>query len=150
MKKWWFGIILLLFLTGCEENFRYGDQVNSQNMMDASRVQNEIINDTVRNANPILSLLMNGEANTFTRSQLEGLLTTEMERTQDALERLEKYRQPDHLEDEITQTFQALANYKSSLLFLREKIKTDADYAEEEKQFIAALNTLQSSHFVKP
>lgn len=148
---------MLLFLTlsfvllsGCTEDIRYGNQINSQNVMDASRTQNTIIDDIVLNAQPIFSMITNGEANTFTLSQLEGYLSQEMDRTQKAIQTLERYRQPNMVDQEVERTIMALSNYKSSLLFLREAVKKGQGHEEEMKQFITALNTLQSSRYIKP
>ncbi|MBL4952142.1 hypothetical protein JK635_07945 [Neobacillus sp. YIM B02564] len=154
MKKWIAGGVLLAMsislLGGCSEQLRYGEQINSQNVIDTSRTQDEVVADILRNANPIMSILMNGETNTFSEAQLESMLTTEMERTQKAINKLEQYRQPDSLNRETKQTFQALVNYKSALLFLRERVKKGEPADAEVKQLVEAINILQSSHFVKP
>ncbi|MFE8700977.1 hypothetical protein ACFYKX_10145 [Cytobacillus sp. FJAT-54145] len=139
-----------LLLGGCEDALRYGEQINSQNVLDASRQNDAIVADIVKNGNAIQALLFTSDANTFNRTKLDGLLTSEMDRTQEAILKLENYRQPDSLQDETLQTFNALVNYKSALMFLREKFKSGESYAEEEKQYIAALAELTAAHYSKP
>lgn len=143
-------VFLVLVLAGCGEELRYGDTINAQTTLDASRTQNAIVMDVLRNSNKIMSLLTQ-EPSVFSLSQLEAALTEEMERTQEAMNRLEKFRQPRHLEDEFGQTFQALSNYKSALLFLREAVREGRSDIEAEKaQLINAISTLQSAHYVQP
>lgn len=139
-----------ILLTGCAEDLRYGEQINSQTIQDASHTQNEIIQNVVNNAQPILSILMNGEGNAFAKSQLETLLTNEMSHVQEGINKLESYRQPDFAEDRVNEGLQALVNYKSAILFLREAHKKGEDVSDEEKNLIMAINQLTAATYVKP
>lgn len=150
MRKWITAVILgSLFLAGCGDHRGY-EQINTQTHIDAARTNDKIIVDILRNSNTIMSMVMNMDGNAFTKSKLEGLLDQEIDRTQQAINELVSHLAPDALNDEKKQTFEALVNYKSALFFLRDTIRSGQDSEQEMKQFIDAVNYLQSSFYVKP